>query len=77
MRERGSENESGRKRTYLNAELCNCKNDATYLLLTAHGVQLFHVNHARSGCQLQFVLFVLFRNQEVFFLCFSFLFGRS
>lgn len=50
------------------------KNDATCFLLTSEGVLLFHVNLAHAGSHLQFVLFGLFRNQEVFFV---FLFWKS
>lgn len=70
------EQECMRGGTHLHAKPSNCKNDATCFLLTAKGVLLFHVNLVHAGSQLQFVLFVLFRSQEVFF-CFSFLFWKS
>lgn len=59
-----------RKRTCMQKP-SNCKN-ATCFLLAPEGVLLFHVNLAHAGSHLQFVLFVLFRNQEVFFCVFLF-----
>lgn len=66
-----------RERTHLHAKPSNCKNYATCFLLTSEGVLLFHVNLAHAGSHLQFVLFGLFRNQEVFFCVFLFFFWKS
>ena len=74
---RGSKSARERKKTHLHAKPSNCKNDATCVLLTSEGVLLFHVNLAHAGSHLQFVLFGLFRNQEVFFCVFLFLFWKS
>lgn len=71
------EREQERNKPHLHAKPSNCKNDATCFLLTAEGVLLVHVNLADAGSHLQFVLFVLFRNQEVLFCVFFFLFWKS
>ena len=69
---RGSESTRERKKAHLHEKPSNCKNDATCFLLTSEGVLLFHVNLAHAGSHLQFVLFGLLRNQEVFFCVFLF-----